>query len=135
MERVNVVPQLASDDREIGEGGMKDGISEPGMAREDKAEHGNEDEKEREDRQEGRVRKTGDQAAGVIVTELLGDPEQERQRSMTLLEAIDPTGGLFDWIHNVPSPRSMRWGRDPTPSGDGTRPIKVCLLAKFPGDA
>ena len=68
-------------------------------------EHGDENQEEREDAQEGRKGQVCDKIPRVVVAELLHDPEYQGGGAESLLRGIDPSHGLLNRLHPYPSRR------------------------------
>jgi hypothetical protein len=79
--------------------GVDDRLVEVAVPAKDEAEHGREDEQEREDREEGVVGDRGREVAALIVGVLQQHREREAEPAMPLLEAVEGAVALAESAH------------------------------------
>jgi len=99
------------------------------------AQHGDQDQQQREDRREGVVGHQGGQIARLVIAKLLPHGDRERQPAEPLLDPVGALDGLLCWVHRADRRTQTRgihpgggpyrlmaisWGRwQSWPEGDG----------------
>ena len=86
-------------------------FSRCGVAAEDEAENGHQQQKENEHRPKGGIGEVGHQSAGVVIAEFLDNPEKEGSGGVPLLEPVNGAEDPFEDVHRPPS------GAGPTIAG------------------
>ena len=93
MQRVHVGLDLVADDRELGERRRQDLLLEMGVAVQQIAQDGDQQEQQREQRQKAVVGQQRGEIAALVVDELVHDTEREAGGPVALLEAVEAVGG------------------------------------------
>jgi hypothetical protein len=103
---VKVVLYLVADDGELGHRRVQQALLEAGVPAKQEPEHGDHDQQQRKQREEGVVGDHRGQCAAMVVTELAHDREGEAQPSGTLLPTVNPPQQPLDTPHASTSPQN-----------------------------
>jgi hypothetical protein len=108
---VHVVLELIADDRELGQGGVQHLLLQGGLAAEQEAEGGDQDEQQGKQGEKAVPGQQGGEVAALVVAELLDHGDQEPEPAVALLVAIDAAQRPFNRVHHRPPPGRMPAGR------------------------
>ena len=103
--------ELIADDRELGQGGVQHSLLQGGVAAEQEAERGDQDEQQGKQGEEAVPGQQGGEVAALVVAELLHHREQEPEPTVPLLVAVDAAERSFNRVHHCPPPGRMLAGR------------------------
>src|SRR5207302_4468238 len=123
-QRVDVLLDLGTDDREFGERRVQQSTLERRIIANDESEPGDQQQQQGEEGEEAVVREQGGEGAAPIVTELLDYPEGECRRTVAALVAVESPYEALCSVHpclsGYPPPRL-----DTPVDRSGTRQAKV----------
>ena len=119
VQRVDVRAQLAADQRELGEGRSLDAMRERVRTATHEAEHGDEEQQQRKNREEPVEGQHGAEQAAPVITELLDHPEREGERPEPLLGPVHPAQSPLQRVHRLHR-------------GPGSARLLHCILRSIP---
>jgi hypothetical protein len=101
-EGVDVLFQLGAEDGELGQGRVQHLLLQGWVVAEEVAEHGDQDQQQRQEGEEAVVGEQGGEVAALVVAELLHHRERDADPGVLLLVAVDAPQRLFGRVHRRP---------------------------------